>query len=272
MNKLSINAFQLKLIAIISMLLNHTTVALWPIVPLWLHIPVGFIRGITFPIMAFFVVEGFRRTRNIKKYMLRLAIFGAIAQIPYTLVFGLFILNIVFTILIGLCCLLLHEKLYVEKGKKALFVVLFVLINIFFSFVVPVEGQFAGILLIFLFKVIKKSEMSRRTIPLIIIGVVNVIGGLATYAMYQFAASVDEIGTLLIDELGHGLLAGHTMMMSQYFVLPLGTFLIIPLLRAYNGELGKRAKFLFYTVYPGHFIILGLIAFALGLLVLPVLM
>ena len=60
-------------------------------------------------------------------------------------------------------------------------------------------------------------------------------------------------------------MAYEVMMMTQTFVLPLGTFLIIPLLRAYNGELGRRAKYLFYTFYPAHFAVLVLIAFALGL-------
>ena len=265
MKQLSLSAFSLKMIAIISMLINHTTVILWQIFPMWVHIPVGYIRGITFPIMAFFVTEGFYRTRNIKKYMLRLLIFGAIAQIPYSLAFGFWIhnLNIIFSILIGLCCLVLHEKLYVEKGKKALFVILFILINIFFSSVIPVEGQFICILLIFLFKVIK-DEKKRRTIPLIVMGALNVGAAAFSYVSVNFFGSADEVVAAMA--LGTGSFVEHTIMMMHYFVLPLGTFMMIPLLRAYNGERGLRAKYLFYTVYPGHFIVLSAIAYALGLL------
>ena len=36
------------------------------------------------------------------------------------------------------------------------------------------------------------------------------------------------------------------------------------LLKNYNGERGKRAKWLFYIAYPLHFVILGGVALALG--------
>jgi hypothetical protein len=52
--------------------------------------------------------------------------------------------------------------------------------------------------------------------------------------------------------------------MQNYFVVPIATFLIIPLLLAYNGERGRRAKYLFYAFYPGHLAILAIIAYALG--------
>ena len=41
-----------------------------------------------FPIFCFFIVEGFLRTRNVKKYLLRLGIFAAISEVPFDL--GLF--------------------------------------------------------------------------------------------------------------------------------------------------------------------------------------
>lgn len=258
------DAFTLKLIAIISMGVHHAAMVLWQIVPMWIHIPLYLIRGVTFPIMAFFVVEGFRRTRNVKKYMLRLLIFGLISQVPYALAFGTSVwapLNIVFAILLGLICLVLREKLYVEQGKKALFVILFILILIFAT--VAVEGAFAGILMIFLFCVIKE-EMTRRTVPLIIWGAFMVFGSVTTRLVPLL---MDTLGVYVAEAAVEmtGILA-YMNMMSQYFLISIGTFLIIPLLRSYNGELGKRAKYLFYTFYPLHFVILVIIGVALGLI------
>jgi len=48
---------------------------------------------------------------------------------------------------------------------------------------------------------------------------------------------------------------------TQYYVASIGTFAVIPLLRAYNGERGIRAKYLFYTFYPLHLAILAAIAY-----------
>ena len=48
-------------------------------------------RGVgrlAFPIFTFFIVEGFLRTRSVKKYAVRLLIFGIISEIPFDL--GLF--------------------------------------------------------------------------------------------------------------------------------------------------------------------------------------
>jgi len=253
MKGLSLDAFTLKLIAIISMVAHHAFMVLWQIFPIEFLVAMNFLMGVTFPIMAFFVVEGFNRTRNIKRYMLRLLIFGAIAQIPYMLAFGVPTLNIVFSILVGLICLQMHKKFYVEKSNKALFVVLFILILIVSTF--TVEGGFFGVLMIFLFNVIK-GEMRRRTIPLIVYGglmvLMSLLGNLA-----------GDIAQLYTGEL-HGMLA-YAQAIGRYFSIPIGTFLIIPLLRAYNGNLGRKAKFLFYTVYPLHFVILVIIAMALGL-------
>jgi len=263
---LSLDAYTLKIIAITSMGVHHAAMVLWEIVPLWIHIPLGFIRGVTFPIMAFFVVEGFRRTSNVKRYMLRLLLFGAVAQIPYMLAFGVATLNIVFTILVGLICLVMQRRLYVEKGKKGLFVVLFIIILIASNFVV--EGGFAGLLMIFLFNVIR-DEQRRRTVPLIVWGAYMVFSVLlvrATAVMLE--AFVDVIGQvdLAVDAAVSGVAAHEIMLMTEHFILPVGTFLIIPLLRAYNGDLGKRAKYLFYSFYPLHFIVLVAIGFALRLI------
>ncbi|MCL2227774.1 MAG: conjugal transfer protein TraX [Oscillospiraceae bacterium] len=266
MKSLSLDAYTLKIIAITSMGVHHAAMVLWEIVPLWIHIPLGFIRGVTFPIMAFFVVEGFRRTSNVKRYMLRLLLFGAVAQIPYMLAFGVATLNIVFTILVGLICLVMQRRLYVEKGKKGLFVVLFIIILIASNFVV--EGGFAGLLMIFLFNVIR-DEQRRRTVPLIVWGAYMVFSVLlvrATAVMLE--AFVDVIGQvdLAVDAAVSGVAAHEIMLMTEHFILPVGTFLIIPLLRAYNGDLGKRAKYLFYSFYPLHFIVLVAIGFALRLI------
>ena len=254
MKKLSLDAFTLKLIAIISMGIHHTVMILWEIFPIWVHIPLYALRGITFPIMAFFVTEGFRRTSNIKRYMLRLLIFGLIAQVPYTLAMGIYTLNIIFSILVGLICLVLHEKLYVNAQKKALFIIAF--IAILFISMVLLEGALFGPLMIFLYHVIK-DEKKRRTIPLISWFVMMLVSNFVT----RFVIEMGDMEAIINSA---GRLAQLELLMSQYWVFSIGALLVIPLIWAYNGERGRRAKFLFYTFYPLHFAVLAVIGYALG--------
>ena len=256
MKQLSLDAFTIKLIAIISMGIHHIVMVLWEIFPIAVHIPMYFLRGIVFPIMAFFLVEGFRRTSNIKKYMLRLFAFAVISQIPYTLALGVFTLNIIFTILLGLICLMLHEKLYVKEQKRTLFFVIFIAILLvslpFF------EGGLVGPLLIFLYHVIK-DEKKRRLVPLLVWSGLLIVFSFINRAVLQtdiFAEAVagTQGGVMHLE-----------LMMSQYFVFPIGTFLVIPLLLAYNGQRGRKAKYLFYSFYPLHWVVLVIIAYSMGL-------
>lgn len=79
---------QLKYIAFLSMLIDHVNKAL--IYPnlnggMLLHISDLFdiLGRIAFPLFAFFIVEGYFKTRNRKKYLLNLLIFGVISEVPF---------------------------------------------------------------------------------------------------------------------------------------------------------------------------------------------
>jgi hypothetical protein len=113
----------LKLIAIFTMLIDHTaatildrTMASRGINSLfgdhmttiqYANIAMRLIGRIAFPIFCFLLVEGFIHTRNKWKYTLRLAIFALISEIPFNLAFqGKFFdmsyQNVFFTLTIGM--------------------------------------------------------------------------------------------------------------------------------------------------------------------------
>ena len=72
----------IKFIAIAAMLIDHIA---WVFVPTYsvfgqiMHV----IVRITASIMCFFVAEGYYYTKNVKKYVLRLAIFALISHVPF---------------------------------------------------------------------------------------------------------------------------------------------------------------------------------------------
>lgn len=79
---MGLHSFQLKWIAIITMLIDHTGAVLFPYEP-------GFriIGRIAFPIFCFLIVEGFSHTKDVKRYMLRLFLFALLSEVPYDLAF-----------------------------------------------------------------------------------------------------------------------------------------------------------------------------------------
>ncbi len=80
------NSFHLKMIAIITMLIDHTAAVLIPSnTVLWLVMRC--IGRLAFPIFVFLLVEGFYHTRDVKKYLLRMGAFALLSEIPFDLAF-----------------------------------------------------------------------------------------------------------------------------------------------------------------------------------------
>jgi hypothetical protein len=72
----------LKLIACITMLLDHIGATLFPYT-LWLRV----VGRLAFPIYAFLLYQGFRHTRSASKYLLRLGISMLLSELPFDILF-----------------------------------------------------------------------------------------------------------------------------------------------------------------------------------------
>jgi hypothetical protein len=244
---LSFDAFKLKWIAIIGMVLNHMVIGWWDIMPTWLAVPMYAAGGLTFPIMAYFVVEGYRHTSNLKKYIARLAIFGAISIPFHMLTFGFFAFNIMFTIIMGLITILLYDKI----KSRPLFWLLFVVIVILTVLPIAFDWAVIGVTVILLSHIIKNEKM-RRIVPAITSGLFML--GATLFSLFAVSNYWVEAPFGYDEAL---------MLVSTVFVV--GCFAAALLLSKFNGERGKRMKWVFYSFYPLHLAFIGLIALALGL-------
>lgn len=122
---------QLKTIAMVFMLIDHVAYVM-------IERGVGFggdwymidriMRGmgrVAFPIFCFTIVEGFQRTSNTKKYLIRLLIFALISEIPFDLafrgmIFDLSYQNVFWTLAFGLAALMIYNNAFLQSWQKAL--------------------------------------------------------------------------------------------------------------------------------------------------------
>lgn len=141
-----LNSFQLKWIAVITMVIDHVGAVLYP-----QEIVFRVIGRTAFPIFCFLVVEGFLHTRDVRKYMLRLGIFALISEMPYDLafrgnMFDTYRQNVFFTLVLGVFLMYLLEKSHQMPVRAGA-----VLLVMCVAELLRTDYGSAGILLIFLY-------------------------------------------------------------------------------------------------------------------------
>ena len=226
----------IKFIAIAAMLIDHVA---WAFVPTYsvlgqvMHV----IGRITASIMCFFVAEGYYYTRDIKKYVLRLAIFALISHVPFIFfetgrisIFGN--TGVIYTLCISLIALIAYDKM---KNKLLKYL------------------SIAGLSIIAFF------------------------GDWMCIAVFMTLNFWRHRGNFKRQAIGHCLITFIfvAIMSWSYYVLgypitygffQLGMILALPILYLYNGKKGKFSekhkgfsKWVFYVFYPLHLIILGVL-------------
>ena len=261
MKSLSFDAYTLKWIAVIAMIMNHIAIGWHPILPPWALFPLYAVGGLTYTIMAYFVVEGYRYTSSLKKYISRLLIFGLIAQAFHPMVLGItqimpgIFLNIMFTIALSLIVLFMYDKI----KSRVLFWFLFIIACVAAMYM---DLFFIGVLVPLLYYIIK-SESRRRTLPGVIAGILFLFFGLLSaipVTVMINTPGMEQQALSMLADLGMSL-----ELIWATATFSLGCFAGAVLIRNYNNERGKKAKWLFYVAYPLHLAIIALIAVALGI-------
>lgn len=79
----------------------------------------------TGPVMIYFLIEGYFYTHDVRRYAKRLLLFALLSQLPFSLASGAFFGNMLFTLLICLGVLHVHDHMADGGLRKLLYVLLF---------------------------------------------------------------------------------------------------------------------------------------------------
>lgn len=241
-----ISGSTIKMLAIISMLIDHTAVVLLDsmqeqmlcgIPVMSVYYGMRSIGRLGFPIFIFLMIEGLEHTRNKWKYLLRLLLFAAISEIPFDMAFNLGVpeifsgrliefgyQNVFFTLAIGLCvCIGIQaaERKPWNPYLKILLNFAMVAAGMAFAELLRTDYGGIGILAIVMMYLLRKQ----RTTAVI-----------ACCVILMFSSTLEVFALLIL--------------------LPVSF---------YNGERGWKLKWIFYIFYPAHLLILWLINFLIGL-------
>ncbi len=232
----------LQAIAVIAMLIDHCAIFFNNTVYYYI---MKFVGKIAIVIMTYFVAEGYYKTNNVSKYIIRMGIFAAISQIPYYLyIYGgaipnsfkylvklmFYSRNVIFTLFVGLCLLTILKSTYSYIVKIIAFVAAIYLVRCS-------DWGFTAVLWVLGFGMFHGS-VKRQNICMCLILAIS-IGRHLPMAI---------IGAMNAKALTYGVL---------YCITKLGALLSIPLLAMYNGEKGNVPKWTFYVFYPLHLLILS---------------
>lgn len=232
--KNGLNRTQLKLIAIVAMVCDHTA---WGFVEFLS--PLGQIMHIigrlTMPTMCFFVAEGFRHTSNKKAYLGRMALFWVASVIPFYLFFHEhyeYRQNIIFDLMLGLMMLMTLENENFKRWQKAVLVTLLFIVSAVVGGWVIVPSLY-----ILAFYYGKDFKTQAKLVCAITIAlVVFLVVATSLNQVWHFS----KYDWVWYEEL--------------YF---LGFMLPLLLLKHYNGEKGRDiGRYFFYIFYPLHFLLL----------------
>lgn len=244
-HKFGLTTNALKYIAIIAMVIDHVAVAFVPYESI-LAIAMHFIGKITGPIMFFSAVEGYHHTKNINKYMARLAVFAIISWFPFVyfrhggLVADINYMspNVIYTILLGVLAIRVRRELKNPVIKTILILCLIIIC-------IPADWGTVGIIIIIVFDYFygnfKNQAFGYCMIVLLDVGVLSMLTSPFFSLFYERSFNID-------------------IEYFMYSIENVGMFIPILLLYFYNNKKGKNGEFskwFFYIFYPLHLLVLG---------------
>lgn len=239
MKRFELNRHNLQIAAIVAMIIDHMSV--FAINSLMFYIMKG-IGRITIVIMCYFVAEGYGKTRNAGKYIIRMGVFAAVSQIPYyiyafygnipvnvnALLMSVFTYrNVIFTLFVGLSLLAIVKSDY--------------------KFAIKVLAVIMALYLV------RNSDWGYYAVLWIIgCGMLSEKNKKLTWILFVLCLRMGLLAlSPIITILKTGLLP-YNMLFN--WLAQAGGFLAVPLLARYNGEKGGGRRYAMYILYPAHLV------------------
>ena len=223
---------QLKIIAMISMLIDHIGVAFFPQIKI-----LRYIGRLAFPIYAYMIAEGCRYTKNRKKYLGMIAAMAIVFQIVYFV----FMKSIYQGILVNFCLSIatifaIESFIKNKKVSNRILMTLIIVAVLILHFVFPVVFKNYGFYIDY-----------------------NVWGLLLPILVYFAPNKKWRVAFTAILLVIMTLVSGKDM---QWWSL-----MTIPLFVLYNETRGsKKMKYVFYIFYPLHLVLIYGVMFLIQLL------
>ena len=254
------SSFTIKIIAIITMLIDHLKDGLFPD-----YYVMNIIGRIAFPLFAFQVAIGYEKTKNVYKYMQRMLIFAIISEFAFYIFSqrffnGQLVFNVMFTLLFGIMVMhvwdfkvynkedenkninkkdKINQKPKTNKESNLINNIFIWIIKIFIIFTLcyiaeKFKFDYGALGVLFILAIHLLFNRDKK----IIFSILYLL-----YCIYEFRAFFGVVPD------------GITFLYIAFMYFP------IVIMFLYNGKKGPSLKYFFYLFYPIHISIIILLSY-----------
>ncbi len=255
--------FSLKIIAVLSMTIDHIARVIGQAklmnffaieslpASFWMLNIMEMIGRVAFPLFAFAISEGMRKTHSPAKYILRLTLFALISEPIYYFAFnnttatlnGFFsnilrfhLKNVLFTLTLGAIAIYIYQRIRFNSKYKILLFALSLSTILLVGELIKCEYGITGILLILLLY-LSRTKLQK--------GITIFIWSIVFYVFMQ------ALSGLSFNWFQVSIFSALDCMFAASSCLAI---------HFYNGDRGKPIKWMFYIYYPTHLLFLSIIA------------
>lgn len=236
-----LNGTTLKALAMLLMFLDHTC---WTIA--FGHQWMTCVGRLAFPLFAFLIAEGYRHTRDFKRYLKRMVLFALVSEIPFNLMTGGSLINpfhqnVMFTFCLALLLLRMVDKAWERSWRQGVFVAVFGgCLGYGLGFLTFADYYGYGVITVLVFWLAGKVRLG-WLLELAVLAYINLelIGGMS-HVLTLWGKEI------WVPQQAFALLA----------LIPIGLY------NGQRGPGGKKWQYFGYAFYPAHILVLALLALA----------